>query len=47
MNAAVTVYVPGDASALAVGADDVAAALQSACAARGRTRPWSCWTAWP
>jgi formate dehydrogenase iron-sulfur subunit len=35
MNAAVTVYVPGDASALAVGADDVAAALQSACAARG------------
>jgi formate dehydrogenase iron-sulfur subunit len=35
MNAAVTVYVPRDASALAVGADDVAAALQSACAARG------------
>jgi formate dehydrogenase iron-sulfur subunit len=35
MNAAVTVYVPGDASALAVGADDVAAALQAACAARG------------
>jgi formate dehydrogenase iron-sulfur subunit len=35
MNAAVTVYVPRDASALAVGADDVAAALQAACAARG------------
>jgi formate dehydrogenase iron-sulfur subunit len=35
MNAAVTVYVPGDASALAVGADEVAATLQSACAARG------------
>jgi formate dehydrogenase iron-sulfur subunit len=35
MNAAFTVYVPSDASALAVGADEVAAALQSACAARG------------
>lgn len=35
MNAAVTLYVPRDASALAVGADEVAAALQAACAARG------------
>ena len=35
MNAPVTLYLPRDASALAVGADEVAAALQSACAARG------------
>ena len=35
MSAAVTVYVPRDAAALAVGADAVAQALQSACAARG------------
>ena len=35
MSAAVTVYVPRDASALAVGADEVAAALQSGCTARG------------
>jgi formate dehydrogenase iron-sulfur subunit len=35
MSAAVTVYVPRDASALAVGADEVAAALLVACDARG------------
>jgi formate dehydrogenase iron-sulfur subunit len=36
MNATkVTVYVPRDASALAVGADEVASALQAACDARG------------
>ena len=34
---AVTVYVPRDAAALAVGADAVARALQEACAARGET----------
>jgi formate dehydrogenase iron-sulfur subunit len=32
---AVTVYLPRDSSALAVGADEVAAALQAACQARG------------
>ena len=32
---AVTVYLPRDAAALAVGADEVAEALQAACAARG------------
>jgi formate dehydrogenase iron-sulfur subunit len=32
---AVTVYVPRDSAALAVGADEVAAALQTACASRG------------
>ena len=37
MTAAVTVYVPRDAAALAVGADAVAQALQQACAARGET----------
>jgi formate dehydrogenase iron-sulfur subunit len=35
VKAPVTVYVPGDASALAAGADEVAAALQAAAAARG------------
>jgi formate dehydrogenase iron-sulfur subunit len=35
MSAAVTVYLPRDASALALGADEVATALQAACDARG------------
>ncbi|NDY93102.1 formate dehydrogenase beta subunit [Ideonella livida] len=34
--ASVTVYVPRDSAALAAGADEVAAALQAACAARGQ-----------
>ena len=33
---AITVYVPCDSASLAVGADEVAAALKAACAARGR-----------
>ena len=32
---AITVYVPRDSAALAVGADEVAAALKTACATRG------------
>ncbi|HEY4065359.1 MAG TPA: NADH-ubiquinone oxidoreductase-F iron-sulfur binding region domain-containing protein [Burkholderiaceae bacterium] len=35
MSAPVTVYVPRDSAALAVGADEVAAALQAECARRG------------
>lgn len=35
MSAAVTIYVPCDSAALAVGADEVAAALQAECARRG------------
>ena len=32
---AVTIYVPRDSAALAVGADEVAAALQAECTRRG------------
>ena len=35
MSAAITLYVPRDSAALAVGADEVAATLQAECAARG------------